>query len=257
MLIDSHAHITSEALKAEAGPLLERARHAGVETIINICTNPEEVERGLALEEEFPWVRNAAATTPHDVEKEGSKVYDQMAGYALSGKLIAIGETGLDYHYFPETKQIQQVFLRRYLRLALKCALPVVIHCRDAFSDFFEILDAEYCLDGKHQPGVLHCFTGTLEEAKQVIERGWYLSLSGIVTFKKSHILQEIAKSIPLEQLLIETDAPYLAPIPHRGKRNEPAFLADIAKFIAELRGISFDSVAEATSQNTRHLFQI
>lgn len=253
MLIDSHAHLTHISFSEDVRPFLERAKSSGIESIVNICTNPLELERGLALASEFPWIYTVAATTPHDVAKEGEEAFPIMERHAMQGDLVAIGETGLDYHYYPETKEIQQLFLRRYLQLAIKCSRPVVIHCREAFADLFQILDEEY----EGRPGVLHCFTGTLEEADEVIKRGWYLSLSGIVTFKKSTTLQEIAKKVPLGQLLIETDSPYLAPAPHRGKPNEPAYLLDTAKFIANLRGIPLENLAAATTFNTRSLFSL
>lgn len=253
MLIDSHAHLSRSELQEILPSLLERASQVGVEVIINICTNPEEVERGLALSKKNPWIYTVAATTPHDVEKEGELFFSQMEHYAKSGALVAVGETGLDYHYYSNTQSIQQDFLRRYLRLAKECSLPIVIHCREAFSDFFQIIDAEYA----GHKGVLHCFTGTFEEAEEVIKRGWYLSLSGIVTFKNSHELQRVAQKVPLNQLLIETDAPYLAPAPHRGKQNEPAFLIETARFIANLRGIPLQELARATAHNTRSLFNI
>ena len=253
MLIDAHAHLTHESLADDLKAALERASKAGVEVIINICTNPEEVERGLVLAKEYPWIYNVASTTPHDAEKEGELYFEQMAGHARSGALVAVGETGLDYHYYPESKAIQKEILIRYLHLAQECHLPIVIHCREAFKDLFDIIDAEYAA----KPGVLHCFTGTLDEAEGVIQRGWYLSLSGIVTFKKSIELQEVAKKVPLNQLLIETDAPYLAPSPYRGKRNEPAYLLETAKCIANLRGIPLEDLAAATAANARKLFSL
>jgi TatD DNase family protein len=253
MLIDAHAHLTHTSFGEEMPLLLEQAAQAGVEAIVNICTHPEEVERGLALSQAFPWIYNAAATTPHDVGNEGEAFFPQMERYALSGALVAVGETGLDYHYYSDSKEVQQLFLRRYLRLAKQCTLPVVIHCREAFADLFRILDEEY----RDQPGVLHCFTGTLAEAEQVIDRGWYLSLSGIVTFNKSRELQEVAKTVPLDRLLIETDAPYLAPAPYRGKRNAPAYLLETAKFIASLRNLSLPDLASATVRNARILFRL
>lgn len=255
MLIDSHAHLTSPSVFESLDPLVERARQAGIKAIINICTDPLSLTRGLELSKRFPWIYQAAATTPHDVEKEGEEVFGIMAASARDGFLKAVGETGLDYHYAHSGKEIQQDFLRRYLQLALECQLPVVIHCREAFADLFKILDSDYQVNGRHAPGVLHCFTGSMEESEQVLKRGWMLSLSGIVTFKKSLELQEIAKKVPLEQLLIETDTPYLAPQKHRGKQNEPAFLVDTAEFIANLRGISFEEVAQATAKNAQNLF--
>ncbi len=251
MLIDSHAHLTHASLLGDVRQLLERARQAGVDAIVNICTNPTELAQGLALHRDYPWVYTAASTTPHDVAEEGEEAFGAMEEAALNGSLIAVGETGLDYHHYGQTREIQQAFLRRYLRLAKQSNLPVIIHCREAFADLFRILDEEY----SGLPGVLHCFTGTSEEARQVIARGWYLSFSGIVTFKKSLQLQQIAQEIPLDHLLIETDAPYLAPDPYRGKQNEPAYLLATAQCLAALRGIPLSELASATSQNARNLF--
>ena len=248
MLIDSHAHITFGGLDVPA--LLARAKEAGISKIINICTSPDELTRGIELKKEYPWIYNVGSTTPHDVSKDGEKDFEAFA--SQTEHLVAIGETGLDYYYEHSDKESQQKFLRRYFQLAKKSNLPVVIHCRDAFSDFFKILDEEF--DG---PGVLHCFTGNMDEAHQVIERGWFLSLSGIVTFKKSLELQEVAKIVPLHQLLIETDTPYLAPMPYRGKPNEPAYIVETAKSIANLRGIPFEELADQTAQNAALLFNL
>lgn len=256
-MIDSHAHLTSPVVFEKLEEILERARQAGIQSIINICTDPLSLERGLALSQRFPWIYQAAATTPHDVEKEGEEVFGIMAEAARRGFLKAVGETGLDYYYEHSNRDIQKQFLRRYLQLALECSLPVVIHCREAFADFFEILDAEYRVGGGYAPGVLHCFTGNMKEAEEVLNRGWMLSLSGIVTFKKSSELQQVAKEVPLEQLLIETDAPYLAPQEHRGKQNEPAFLVETARFVASLKQISLDELARITTRNANHFFRI
>lgn len=250
-LADSHAHLSYEGIYEEIDAILARAKDRGVTSIINICTNALTLERGLEISSRYPWIRTAASTTPHDVAKDGEAFFPIVKQAAENGLLAAIGETGLDYYYEHSPRDLQQKELIRYFHLALETNLPVVIHCRDAFSDFFEILDQEY----PSTKGVLHCFTGTVAEAKEVLKRGWYLSLSGIVTFKKSTELQEVAKIVPLEQLLIETDTPYLAPQTHRGKRNEPAFVADTAAFIAEIKGIPFELLAEKTSLNCQTLF--
>ncbi|MFZ0565691.1 MAG: TatD family hydrolase [Chlamydiales bacterium] len=253
MLIDAHAHLTTASLESDLESILARAQKNGIEAIVNICTNPQELEKGVQLAQVHPWIYNVASTTPHDAEKQGDEHFDFMASYARSKQIVAIGETGLDYYYYRDTAPIQQALLSRYLHLARECSLPVVIHCRDAFTDLFRILDKE----GKGVTTVLHCFTGDMEEAQEVIERGWYLSLSGIVTFKKSEVLREVAKIVPSSQLLIETDTPYLAPFPYRGKRNEPAYLKEIAKLIAELRHVSYEDLAQTTAENTRTLFQL
>lgn len=253
--IDSHAHVTSNAVFPGVDALLDRAKAAGISDIINICTDPETLQRGLHLSQRYPWVHTVAATTPHDVEAEGEAVFPIMELHARNGGLVAVGETGLDYFHHHSPPDLQKQFLIRYLHLALECKLPVVIHCREAFADFFTILDAEYRVGAKHAPGVLHCFTGTEAEAEQVIKRDWYLSLSGIVTFKKSEVLRNVAKMVPLDRLLIETDTPYLAPQSKRGHTNEPAFLPETAAVIAACRGISVDELAKATSDNARRLF--
>lgn len=250
---DSHAHLTSPEAYKDINGILARAEIAGVSRIINICTNAETLKSGLELSKRYLWIHNAAATTPHDVEKEGELLFPLMEKHARNGDLVAVGETGLDYHYEHSSRELQKHFLIKYLHLALECKLPVIIHCRDAFQDFFEILNAEYSSGA----GVLHCFTGTLEDAEQVINRGWYLSLSGIVTFKKSEVLKEVAKMVPLEQLLIETDTPYLAPQSKRGKPNEPSYLPEIAQVIAQIKNIPAEEVVHHTTTNASSLFRL
>ncbi len=254
---DSHAHLSSDKVFPAIDAILQRAAESNVRSIVNICTDIPSLQKGLSLIEKYPWVHHTAATTPHDVEKEGEAVFDTIAAAARNGSLVAVGETGLDYYYEHSNRAVQKDFLRRYLHLALECHLPTVIHCREAFADFFEILDAEYQINQRHAPGVLHCFTGTMTEAEQVIKRGWMLSLSGIVTFKKSTVLQQIACEIPLDQLLIETDTPYLAPQSHRGQPNEPAYLVETAAFIAHLKQIPIEDLARHTTLNAQKLFQL
>jgi len=249
-LFDSHAHLTSEELKPHLPEILQRARDKGVDRIINICTDLASLRAGLMLQEEG--VFHAGATTPHDVEKEGIAHFPYFVEAAEQKQLVAIGETGLDYHYQHSDPKLQQKFLVRYLHLAARVQLPVIFHCREAFHDLFAIVDAEY---PKHMPAVLHCFTGNRKEAEGVLSRGWYLSLSGIVTFPKSDELRSIAKEIPLEQLLIETDAPFLAPQKMRGKRNEPAFLEETAACIAAIRGVPMSTIAQKTRTNGIRLF--
>ena len=248
--IDSHAHLTSPEVLPFLTQALQRASAAGVSHMLNICTDASSLHKGIALAKEKPFIRNAGATTPHDVEEEGDSAFPMFEEAAIRGDLCAIGETGLDYYYKNLPKDLQKRLLVRYLHLAQRVHLPVIFHCRDAFADLFSIVDTEY-----KGPAILHCFTGTAEEASMVLERGWYLSLSGIVTFKKSEALRDIAKMTPLAQLLIETDTPYLAPQSHRGKQNEPAYLPETAQCIAAVKEISVAEVANATSENARKLF--
>lgn len=253
-LIDSHAHLTNPEFSEDIDTILQRSLESGVTKILNICTDADSLQKGLLLSQRYPWVYQSASTTPHDVDREGEELFPLMAYHARKGDLVAVGETGLDYHRHADSKAIQKVFFVKYLHLALECDLPVVIHCRDAFDDFFEIIDAEYV---QPQKGVLHCFTGTTRDAIRLVERGWYLSISGVVTFKKSAELRETIKEIPLEHLLIETDSPYLAPQSRRGKKNEPSFLPEIAQEIARIKGIPIEEVAQTSCKNTEQLFKI
>lgn len=253
-LYDSHAHLTGPEVWPHLGAILPRALEAGVEQIMNICTDTESLERGLALEPSPSWPRivHAGATTPHDVETEGEQAFGLFERAAREGKLAAIGETGLDYHYQHSNPKLQRHFLIRYLHLAAELKKPVIFHCREAFADLFAIVDGEYPKEGK---AILHCFTGTLAEAEQVWERGWYLSLSGILTFKKSEALREVARQAPSHLLLLETDTPYLAPQTKRGTPNEPSFLVETAHCLAQIRGVSVDTIADWTTGNTEQAF--
>lgn len=250
-LIDTHAHLTSPSLLPDVEALVERAKAAQLKHIVNICTDSVSLKEGLLLEERHPWICNAGATTPHDVEKEGEEYFSDFEKAAHAKKLIAVGETGLDYHYEHSSRAIQKKFLVRYLHLAHDCNLPVIFHCRDAFDDLFTIADRE----AKGIRAVLHCFTGTLEEAKKGVDRGWMISFSGIITFKKSVELRETAKALPLEHLLIETDSPYLAPQSKRGQTNEPSFIVEIAECLAALKGISMEQLARISFENANRTF--
>jgi len=249
---DSHAHITSDTLYGKSSELIENAKRAGVQEIINIATDMITLKRGLEL-----GLRNTAAITPHDSSVLGIDTFEFFAAKAREKKLVAVGETGLDYHYFPDSKDKQKEVFIQHLHLALETDLPVVIHCREAFKDFYEILDAEYVGQWGSKLGIMHCFTGMVEEAKQALDRGWYISFSGIVTFKKSVELQEVAKMVPLERMLIETDSPYLAPLPFRGKENAPEYVVHTAQAIAELRGVTLEEIAKATWDNGHRAFCI
>lgn len=251
---DSHAHLSSAEVLPLIDAVVTRAKLAGVSKMINICTNLETLQNGFKLEQTFPEIKNAGATTPHDVEKEGEEMFPIFADAARKKKLVAVGETGLDYYYKELNSDVQKRFLRKYLHLALECKLPVIFHCREAFADLFAVADADYA---KGAPAILHCFTGTVKEAEEVFKRDWHLSMSGIITFKKSDVLREVAEMAPLHRLLIETDTPYLAPQSKRGRQNEPAFLPEIARVIAAAKGISVEEVAKATFENAGRLFQM
>jgi TatD DNase family protein len=258
-IIDSHAHLTCSDCFSDAREMLDRANEAGVQAVINICTGSDSLEKGLQLAKsaQNPFVYCAAATTPHDVAKDGTAFFPIVEKHARAGDLIAIGETGLDYFYTHSPKDIQQIFLRKYLQLATALNLPVIIHCRDAFEDFLMILDEENNKAKKNISGVLHCFTGTQAEALKVLDRGLYISLSGIVTYPKSIELQKVVRNIPRDRLLLETDTPFLAPKTKRGKRNEPAYVVETAKLIAHLLDVPIEEIAEATYRNSKQLFKL
>lgn len=251
MLIDAHAHLTSTSLLPELDGILERAKQAGIKKIVNICTDEASLNAGLEVAAKNPWIYNTAATTPHDVDQDMEHFFPIVEKCAQEGKLIALGETGLDYYYKHSAPENQKRSLLLYFSLAKKLKLPLIFHCRDAFSDLFSLADHHYA----DQPAVLHCFTGTMEEAKEVLNRGWYLSFSGIITFKNAASLREVVKMAPLDRFLIETDSPYLAPLSFRGKKNEPAFLRETATLIATLKGCSLEEIAQRSTQNAEQFF--
>jgi TatD DNase family protein len=250
--IDSHAHLTSDELFPQVDQIISRAKKAGIVKVININTDPITLDRALSLQKKYSdFILNTGATTPHDVERDGEKDFPFFEKAARDGELVAIGETGLDYHYEHSNRSVQQQFLLRYLDLASQYNLPTVIHCRgdEAFLDLFSIIKTSNIL--------LHCFTGTTSQAREAIKRGWYISISGIATFKKSTELREVIKHIPIDHLLIETDSPYLAPQSKRGQRNEPAYVEEVARTIAELKELSLKQVCDQTVKNAIDFFDL
>lgn len=251
-MIDTHAHLTGDALGGQSVAIATRARLAGVEAICNICTEPRELELGRKLQQECPWVYSIASTTPHDAATQGEAHFLFFETAAKNGELVAIGETGLDYFHHKTTAEEQKKLFIRYLALAEASQLPVSIHCRDAFEDLVAIVQAHY-----RGSGVIHCFTGNLAEAKACIDLGFSLAFGGMITFKKNESLRLVAAQVPLERLLVETDAPYLAPQSHRGQVNEPAFLEETVAFLASLHSMSVRQMAACTTQNAKALFKL
>lgn len=251
MFFDSHAHLSSETILPMLDEVIKRAKD--LKYILNICTDKKSLEEGIQIAKKHPHILNAGATTPHDVDLEGDLCFPIFEKAAKNKQLVAIGETGLDYYNSTAPISIQKKFLTKYLHLAIETELPVIFHCREAFQDLFSLVDQEY---PKNKRAILHCFTGSLSDAEEVLRRGWFLSLSGIVTFNKSESLRELAKIVPLSQLLIETDTPYLAPQSKRGITNEPAFIIETAQCIADVKKISLEEVAKATCENGEKLFK-
>jgi TatD DNase family protein len=259
MFIDSHAHIDGPEFDEDREAVIERARAAGVAAVLNVATgNPHsgDLERGVALAEVNQNIFAAAGVHPHDARHFDAAAETRITQLIdKSSRIIAWGEIGLDFHYDNSPRDVQTFAFKRQLELANERKLPVIIHSREAEDETIELLrDAKL---EREVPGVMHCFSGSQSLADRALELGFLISFSGIVTFKKALELQEIAKGIPGDRLLIETDCPYLAPIPHRGKRNEPAYVVEVALRLAELRGVELEAIAKLTTANFARTFGV
>jgi TatD DNase family protein len=252
VLVDSHCHLNFPELSQNLDGLLDRARLAGVSKFLTVNTCLKETKDLILIAEKYPDVFATVGVHPCDVKNSGVPKKEELIHYTAHPKVIGLGETGLDYYYEGSEANLQQESLRLHMEVAKETGLPVIIHAREAEKDLGEILKT---LKGREATGVIHCFTGTREFAHKMIDYGFYISISGIITFKKATDLQNIVLDIPLERLLIETDAPYLAPVPKRGKPNEPAYVRYTAEKIAELKGISIDTLAQRTTENFFQLF--
>lgn len=253
MFIDSHCHLNYQGLVEEQPAVLNRARAAGVELMLNISTRASEWDAVIATAERESDVMASVGIHPHEADLHPDVHADRLAEKAEHPKVVGIGETGLDYYYDHSDRERQRQSFRGHIEASRRTQLPLIVHTRDAEADTFAILEDEM---GKGAfPALIHCFTGTGDFAERALALGLSISLSGIVTFKSARELQATARAIPLDRLLIETDSPFLAPVPHRGKTCEPAYVADTARFLADLRGESVETLAEATSANFRRLF--
>ena len=253
MLADSHAHIDDERFDADRDEVVARALAAGVSLIVNIGADMASSARSVALAEKYPGIYAAVGMHPHDSQDMKENDYRQLEQWANHPKVVAIGEIGLDYHYDLSPRSVQKEVFLRQLDLARKTGKPFIIHEREAHADMMDIIrNAARGLNG-----VFHCFSGSVETAREYLKMGFYISVAGPVTFPKSVKTKEVAKAVPLDRLLVETDSPYLTPKPFRGKRNEPAHVRLVAEEIANLRDISLAELAEATTANVRRLFNI
>ncbi|HJQ33206.1 MAG TPA: TatD family hydrolase [Pyrinomonadaceae bacterium] len=259
MFVDSHAHIDGEAFDADRDEVVARAREAGVRAILNVGTGDPhggELERGVAVAERYEGVYAAAGVHPHD-----ARLYDEAAERRLldilqgGGRVVALGEIGLDFHYDHSPREVQREVFARQLRLAKELSLPVIIHSREADEETVEILRREYA--EAPRGGVMHCFGGGMRMAEGVLELGFHISFAGNVTFKKAENLREVARIVPAERLLVETDCPFMAPVPLRGRRNEPAFVVETARFVADLRGVGSEELGRTTTANFSRLFGV
>jgi TatD DNase family protein len=256
VLIDSHAHIQGKEYAGEAADVIARAREAGVGKIIavggagDMSSNTEAV----ALASAFPDIYATVGMHPHDAKDVGEDELRQLRELAASEKVVAVGETGLDYYYNHSPRDMQRRAFTQFIHMARETGLPIVVHERDAAQEAAELLREES--DGDLR-GVIHCFTGSYHAARVYLDLGFYLSFTGIITFKNAEPLRDVVRKIPLERMLVETDSPYLTPVPHRGKRNEPAYVRLVAETVAKLKEISLDEVATVTTRNVCELFKI
>ena len=258
MYIDSHAHIDGPEFDADREAVIERAQAAGVSTILNVGTGDPHsgaFERAVELGRQHASIYTAVGTHPHDARLYDDQAEEKIKSLISSERLIAWGEIGLDFHYDNSPRDVQVEVFKRQLRAARECDLPVIIHTREAEPETIDILQSEYA-DAERR-GIFHCFSGSTDLAHKAVDIGFMISFSGIVTFKKAEELRAMAKQVPLERLLIETDCPYLTPVPHRGKRNEPAYVVEVARCLAGMHGIETEAMAELTSENFRRFFRL
>ena len=263
IFVDSHAHLETEQFEADREQVIARAREAGIETILAIGsgTGPGSLDCAIRLAEQHDFIYATIGIHPHEAKLARDADFEEMAQLATRPKVIAWGEIGLDYFYDHSPRDIQQQVFLKQLQLAQLVKLPIVIHCRpsngseDAWEDCLKLLDEHWAPSGLG--AVLHCFTGAWDHAKRALDMGFMISFAGNVTFPKAQQIRDAAKEVPLDRMLIETDSPFLAPVPYRGKRNEPLFVKEAARQIGEIRGQSMEDIGFQTANNFYRFFSL
>jgi TatD DNase family protein len=263
MFVDSHAHLDGERFDSDREDVIARAREVGVTTIVAIGNGdgPAQVDCGIQLAERYEFIYATIGVHPHEAKLAADSDFVRMEQLARHPKVIAWGEIGLDYYYDHSPRETQKEVFVRQMELAAAAKLPIVIHCRpsegsdDAWEECLGLIGEHWAPRGLG--GILHCFTGNWPQAKSALDMGFMISFAGNVTFPKAQQIRDAALEVPLDRMLIETDSPYLAPVPHRGKRNEPAFVTETARKLGELRGLSSDEVGEQTSRNFYKFFKL
>ena len=263
MFVDSHAHLEGKQFATDREQVIARARDAGVASIVAIGNGdgPSNFDCGILLAEKYPFIYATIGIHPHEARFADQAAFDRMEQLARHPKLIAWGEIGLDYFYDHSPSDIQKQVFVQQMDLAAEARLPIVIHCRpsdgsdDAWQDCLNLIQQHWAQHGIG--GILHCFTGTWDHAKQALDMGFMISFAGNLTFPKAQQIRDAALQVPLDRTFIETDCPYLAPVPHRGKRNEPSFVKETARKLGELRGLSVEEIGEQTSRNFYSFFKI
>ncbi len=263
MFVDSHAHLEGKQFASDREAVIARAREAGVQTIVAIGNGdgPQNFDCAIQLAEQYEFIYATIGIHPHEAKLADQAAFDRMEELARHPRLIAWGEIGLDYFYDHSPRHVQKEVFAKQMELASTAKLPIVIHCRpsdgseDAWNDCLGMMEQQWTQSGLG--GILHCFTGNWAQAKRAIDMGFMISFAGNVTFPKAQQIRDAAAQVPLDRMLIETDCPYLAPVPHRGKRNEPAFVLETAGKLGELRGMSGDEVGELTARNFYNFFKL
>ena len=252
--IDSHAHLDDKRFNKDRDEIIRYLHDDGIEAVLNPGADLKSSKKAVEIAEKYPNIYAAVGCHPHDTKYMDDETMNIFRELAKSKKVVAIGEIGLDYYYNNSERDVQKKWFREQIRLAKELDLPYIVHDRDAHEELLRIMKEEH-YDGAR--GVLHCYSGSVEMAREFIKLGFYISLAGPVTFRKARVPKLVAKEIPFDKLLIETDSPYLTPEPFRGKRNEPMYVRFVAEEIAEIRNVSLDEVAEKTNQNFKTLFNI
>ena len=254
MIFDSHAHYDDAQFDDDRMDVLSHLKDAGVAKVVNISNGWDDLLKTLELIKQVPFLYGTVGIHPCKVSELNDERMEQMRDFCSGDKIVAVGEIGLDYYWMSDPKEVQKEWFIRQLRLAKEVNLPVVIHSRDASQDTFDIMKAEHA---GTTGGVIHCYSGSVEMAREYVKMGYFLGIGGVVTFKNSKTLKKVAAEIPLEHIVIETDCPYLAPTPYRGKRNSSAYLPMVIEEIARLRGISTEEVERVTYENAMRLYSI
>jgi TatD DNase family protein len=250
-LIDTHCHVDSEQFDSDREAVIERALAAGVERMMAIGTGegPPDLEAAIRLADRYPFIYATIGVHPHDASKGNEETFDRLHELARHPKVLAIGEIGLDYHYDFSPRDVQRETFEQQLALAHETGKPIVIHTREAWGDTLDMLRSYW-----QGEGIMHCFTGDQTQAREALDLGFYLAFGGVLTFPRAESLREAARMAPADRILVETDCPYLAPVPHRGKRNEPAFVMETVRRLAEVRGVTPEEIAETTTENWERL---
>ena len=254
MIIDSHCHLDDHAFDADRDQVLERARQARVSLALAIGSGdgPPDLEAAIRLADSVPWLYATVGVHPHEARKADARAFEKLEELCRHPKVLAVGEIGLDYHYDHSPREAQREVFVAQMEIARRAGKPIIIHTREAWPDTMDLLRKHW-----QGTGIMHCFSGDYQQAADAIDLGFLISFAGVLTFPKAQPLRDAAARLPLDRILVETDSPYLAPVPHRGKRNEPAFVVDTLAMVAKVRGISAEEAAAATTANFLRLFRL